>query len=77
MEQPFDITQGFNDGYFLQQHNPDFIEVIVENLSPTDEYLEGLFAGSQEYKKEQEWDRLNELRNLDDVNPDQNNDQDR
>lgn len=44
--------QGFNSGYILAEHKPETLKTIMENLSPTNEYLEGMFDGQQQQNQE-------------------------
>jgi hypothetical protein len=55
---PFDMskeeqyTKAFNNGYILAEHEPKLLEAITQNLASSTPYLEGFFAGKEEYALE-------------------------
>ena len=58
--------KGFNSGYLLAKYMPVLLTKIVKNVSPTNDFVEGLFSGKQEYELEYsrtQLDELNLLRN--------------
>ena len=58
--------KGFNSGYLLAKYMPVLLTKIVKNVSPTNDFVEGLFSGKEEYELEYsrtQLDELNLLRN--------------
>jgi hypothetical protein len=56
--------RGFNHGYIMAKYLPDLLVKLVNDLSPTSEYLLGLFSGKKEYEIEKLHNHLNELSQL-------------
>lgn len=49
------LIKGFNDGYLLQQHNPELANELEEGFSdPSHPYADGFASGKAEFSKEQE-----------------------
>jgi hypothetical protein len=44
-----EYAKAFNNGYTLAEHESKLLETITQNLAPSTPYLEGLFAGKEEY----------------------------
>jgi hypothetical protein len=60
-----EYTKAFNNGYTLAEHEPKLLETITQNLAPSTPYLEGLFAGKEEYTLELNNNKeLNGLRSI-------------
>jgi hypothetical protein len=60
-----EYTKAFNNGYTLAEHEPKLLETITQNLAPSTPYLEGLFAGKEEYALELNNNKeLNALRSI-------------
>jgi hypothetical protein len=57
-------TKGFNDGFLLAEHAPALVQKLTPSLTPTNDYLDGLLAGTQEFTLEQEKQQLRELARL-------------
>ena len=58
--------KGFNSGYLLAKYMPALLAKILKNVSPTNDFVEGLFSGKEEYELEYsrtQLDELNLLRN--------------
>jgi hypothetical protein len=56
--------QGFNSGYLLAKHDPALLSKIITGLTPTNDYLEGLFEGKEQLELENTKSQLNELQKL-------------
>ena len=54
----------FNNGYILEQYEPSLLNIVSQNLTPSNNYLQGLFAGRQHLELEINQDKLYELRQL-------------
>ena len=63
------FIKGFNDGYVLANHEPNLLNAIMHNLSPTNSYVSGLSFGQKEFELETNVHDLAKLR--------QSNNQDR
>jgi hypothetical protein len=61
-EQQF--IKGFNNGYILQKYEPDLLSQLIHTLLPSNWYLEGFFAGKEEYELEQSQKELDDLHRL-------------
>jgi hypothetical protein len=60
-----EYTKAFNNGYTLAEYEAKLLETITQNLAPSTPYLEGLFAGKEEYALELKNNKeLNELRSI-------------
>ncbi|TYA74903.1 hypothetical protein [Seonamhaeicola marinus] len=51
MEEDRTYQKGFNDGYLLQQHEPE-IANMLSNVKSDDAYLEAMRAGRDQYLHE-------------------------
>ncbi|MEA3427303.1 MAG: hypothetical protein U9R46_13750 [Bacteroidota bacterium] len=61
---PKEYTDGFNNAYLIAAEEPELLEDIVRGLNPSSIYLEGFFAGKDQWKHEQVKDQENELAQL-------------
>lgn len=61
---PKEYTDGFNNAYILASEEPELLEDIVRGLNPSSVFLEGLFAGKDQWNHEQEKEQENELAQL-------------
>ncbi len=61
---PKEYTDGFNNAYLLAATEPELLEDIVRGLNPSSIYIEGFFAGKDQWKHEQEKEQENELAQL-------------
>jgi hypothetical protein len=50
--------QAFNNGYILAQYEPNFSNILIANLTPTNNYLQGFFAGKKQLEFENSRDQL-------------------
>lgn len=57
-------TQAFNNGYILAQHVPKLLNTISKTLAPANNYLEGLFAGMEEFELERNKSHILEIGKL-------------
>ncbi len=55
--------KGFNNAYFLAQHNRGLIDKILLTSSEND-YMQGLIDGRNTYDQEQKQNRLKEIQRL-------------
>jgi hypothetical protein len=67
-------VEGFNAGYKLAKFQPDLVEKIQSSLSESIEYERGLIEGIQEWEREKEKIRAEELENLRSESQDQEQD---
>lgn len=58
------FIKGFNSGYLLAKHMPSLLDKIVKNVSPTNDFSEGLFSGRKEYELEHSKTQSEELKRL-------------
>ena len=56
--------QAFNNGYVLAQYEPDFSNMLTLNLAPTNNYLQGFFAGKKQVELQNHKDQMLELQQL-------------
>ena len=56
--------RGFNHGYLLTKHNPSLINKVAKSIKGNNTYEQSLLDGKQEYEKEIEKSRSEELRNI-------------
>lgn len=56
--------QAFNNGYILEQYEPDLLNTVSKNLTPINNYLQGFFAGQGQIELENSKDQMFELRQL-------------
>lgn len=59
-----EYTDGFNNAYLLAAEAPELLEDIVRGLNPSNIYIEGFFAGKDQWKYEQAKEQENELAQL-------------
>lgn len=52
---------GFNSGYIIAQYLPVLMKTMIKGIKSKGRFYIGLLAGSQEYEKERESIRINEL----------------
>ena len=57
-------TQAFNNGYLIAKYESALFYLISKNLSPTNNYMEGFFAGKDQVELNKEVDKLIELEQL-------------
>ncbi len=57
-------TKGFNDGFLLAEHAPALVQKLTPSLTPANDYLDGLLAGTREFTLEQAKQQLRELAQL-------------
>ncbi len=58
--------QGFNNGYLLAEHKPEILKTVTQNLTPSNDYLEGIFDGKGQLEQEKvnaQIQSIEELRN--------------
>lgn len=55
--------KGFNNAYFLAQHNPSLLNQLIKLESETD-YVKGLHDGKKTYDLEQQKSRIKDLQHL-------------
>lgn len=58
--------RGFNNGYILKKFEPTLLAAVLNNLSPTTPYLDGLLSGKDQFeleKFEKQVEDLDDLRN--------------
>ena len=56
--------QAFNNGYILFQYEPSISNILTKNLTPSNNYLRGFFAGREQLELENNKDQLFELQSL-------------
>lgn len=69
--------RGFNQGYLLARYEPSLLAMVVKNVSPAGDYLQGFFSGKEEYELEQSQTRLDELSRLREETKDRDHDLER
>lgn len=52
MEATKNYVKGFNNGYLLSHHAADLADTVIDRLEGTEDYLQGLKDGKQQYEKE-------------------------
>lgn len=52
MEATKDYIKGFNNGYLLSHHAADLADTVIDRLEGTEDYLQGLKDGKQQYEQE-------------------------
>jgi len=60
------FIKGFNHGYILAKHEPDILSKIVKNLNSTNDYIQGIVSGKEEFELEKSrthLDDMNRIRN--------------
>jgi hypothetical protein len=55
---------GFNHGYLMARYEPAIMQSIGKSIFPQGEYLAGFCLGRQEYEREQERERLSDLKKI-------------
>ncbi|MDP4103349.1 MAG: hypothetical protein Q8935_00230 [Bacillota bacterium] len=55
------FIRGFNDGYTLAEHEPDILNKIVKNLNSTNDYIQGIVSGKEEFEFEKSRTHLDDL----------------
>ena len=66
MDTEKNFIKGFNHGYTLAEHEPSLLNKIVKNLNSTNDYVQGIVSGKEEFELEKSrthLDDLNRLRN--------------
>jgi hypothetical protein len=58
------FIEAFNNGYILAKYEPKMLNTLTKNLATKTEYLEGFFAGKEEYELDRQKSVLNELDDL-------------
>lgn len=53
--------QAFNNGYILAQHETKLLNAIFQNLTPNNNYLEGIFEGKKQLEFDQGKEKLSEI----------------
>jgi len=56
--------KGFNSGYLLAKHMPTLLSKVVKNMSPKNDFSEGLFSGKHQYELEHSKNQADELKHL-------------
>ena len=62
--QEIQYVKGFNSGYLLAKHMPVLLAKIIKNVSPANDFVEGLFSGNEEYELEYSRTQTEELKHL-------------
>ena len=55
------FIKGFNHGYILAEHEPDILSKIVKNLDSTNNYVQGIVSGKEEFELEKSRTHLDDL----------------
>lgn len=55
--------KGFNNAYFLAEHNPTLINKLI-SIEKDIDYINGLKDGNKTYQLEQQKNRISDLRKL-------------
>ena len=58
------FIKGFNHGYILAEHEPDILSKIVKNLNSTNDYVQGIVSGKEEFELEKSRTHLDDLSRL-------------
>ena len=58
------FTKGFNHGYTLAEHEPDILSKIVKNLDSTNDYVQGIVSGKEEFELEKSRTHLDDLKRI-------------
>lgn len=64
MNTEIQYIQAFNYGYVLALYEPGLLNTISQNLIPTNNYLQGFFAGKKQVELETNKGQLFELQQL-------------
>jgi hypothetical protein len=57
-------VKGFNNGFKLAKFQPELFARIKDSLNPDKEYDRGLIEGSQQWEREKEKQRIEELHQM-------------
>ena len=57
-------VKGFNNGYLLAKHEPALLSEISRTLKSSNEYIEGIFSGKEQYEIEQTRTQQTELEQI-------------
>ena len=55
------FIKGFNHGYTLAKHEPDFLSNILKGLRSSNNYIEGIYSGKEEFEIEKSRAHLDDL----------------
>lgn len=58
------FINGFNHGYTLAKHEPDILSKIVKNLNSTNDYVQGIVSGKEEFELEKSRTHLDDLTHI-------------
>lgn len=72
MDSEKQYTEAFNNGYILAQYEPKLLNTITKSLAPSNNYLEGFFAGKEQLEFENGKNKLLELQKLRYLSDDRN-----
>lgn len=61
MNEEIKFIKGFNHGYTLAEHEPDILNKIVKNLNSTNDYVQGIVSGKEEFELEKSRTHLDDL----------------
>ena len=56
--------KGFNSSYILAKHKPILLNKITRSLTPSNNYLQGFFAGKKQHEMENIKEEVVELQQL-------------
>ena len=56
--------RGFNDGYLLAKHMPTLLSKLTKNLKVTNDFVEGILMGKEEFDLEHSRTQTDELKRL-------------
>lgn len=54
----------FNHGYTLAEHEPELLNKIVKNINSTNDYVQGIVSGKEEFELEKSQTHLDDLTNI-------------
>ena len=55
------FIKGYNHGYTLAEHEPDLLNKIVKKLDSTNDYVQGIVSGKEEFEMEKSRIQLDDL----------------
>lgn len=58
------FINGFNSGYLLAKHEPKMLNMLLQDITSTISYINGIKLGQIEYEKQNIKERLDELNML-------------
>ena len=61
MDEEKKFIKGFNQGYTLAEHEPDILSKIVQNINSTNDYVQGIVSGKEEFELEKSRTHLDDL----------------